>query len=85
MVTTVPPLGEAMIPGRKALRVLKWACTLVLRVRSVEDLLNGSPSGGHNCNPSMQDAALLIKIVGLPSCIPSISHKYITMCDEKRA
>ena len=78
IVTIVPPVGEAMMPGRKARRVLKWACMFVLSVRSIDDLLNGSPAGGHSCSPSMDAAALLIRIVGLPSYIESISNLYRT-------
>ena len=69
MVTRVPPVGDVAILGRKARRMLKGACIFVLSVRSIEDLLNDSAPNEHNGSPLMLDAALLIRIVGLPSCI----------------
>jgi hypothetical protein len=46
----------------------------VLSVRSIEDLLNDSAPNEHNDSPPMRDAALLIRIVGLPSCAENISY-----------
>lgn len=40
----------------------------MLSVRSMEDLLNDPAPNEHNGSPTMRDAALLIRIVGLPSC-----------------
>jgi hypothetical protein len=35
----------------------------------MEDLLNDSASKEHNGSPPMRDTALLIRIVGFPSCV----------------
>ena len=48
----------------------------MLSVRSIEDLSSDCPPGEHNGNPPMCDAALLMRIVGLPSCTQEVSYAY---------